>query len=344
MSGVGTFVGFGDLLMRLETPDRQRFPQATSFNVAYTGAEANAAVLLANLGMSTRVVSRLPQSPLGTACANFLRRYGVDTSRMAWGGERLGIFFLETGAAQRASTVIYDRAHSSFATSAASDYDWDAILDGARWLHFSGTAPALGESVRGALREGLQAARDRGVTVSCDLNFRARMWSPEEARREMTGLAPYIDVLFGNEEDAAAVFGIHAAGSDVTKGELPIESYRQVAEQLMETYGFSKVATSLRTSISASHNRWAGMMSTADGHFVSRTYDILPIIDRVGGGDSFDGGLIFGLMNGQAPQDCVEFAAAASCLKHSIPGDVGLVSEAEVRALVGGDGSGRVRR
>jgi 2-dehydro-3-deoxygluconokinase len=340
----GAFVGFGDLLMRLEPPDRQRLLQASSFEVRFTGAEANAAVMLAGLGVPARVASKVPVTAIGQACLNFLRRFGVDTSAVARGGERLGIFFLETGAAQRASTVLYDRQHSSFATSGSEDYDWSAILDGATWLHFSGTAPALGDSVRGVLREGLQEARAAGITVSCDLNYRARMWSPAEAGAEMGRLAPLIDVLFGNEEDAAAVFGISAEGSDVTKGELSVDSYQVVAERLMAAYGFRAVATSLRSSISASHNRWAGMMSTAEGHVASRTYDIVPIVDRVGGGDSFAAGLIFGLMRGSAAQECVDFAAAASCLKHSIPGDINLVTEDEVRALVSGDGSGRVRR
>jgi 2-dehydro-3-deoxygluconokinase len=340
----GAFVGFGDLLMRLEPPDHQRIVQASSFQVRFTGAEANAAVLLAGLGVPARVASRVPANAVGEACVNFLRQFGLDTSAIARGGDRLGIFYLETGAAQRASTVVYDRRHTSFATSGADDYDWSQILAGAAWFHFSGTAAALGDSVRGALREGLQQARDAGVTVSCDLNYRARMWSPLEARAEMTRLAPHIDVLFGNEEDAATVFGITAEGSDVTRGELPVESYQVVAERLMEAYGFETVATSLRASVSASHNRWAGMMSTPDGHVVSRTYDITPIVDRVGGGDSFAGGLVFGLLRGAPAQDCVEFAAAASCLKHSIPGDMGLLNEAEVQALVDGDGSGRVRR
>lgn len=340
----GAFVGFGDLLMRLEPPDHQRIIQASSFQVRFTGAEANAAVLLAGLGVPARVASKVPANTVGQACVNFLRQYGLDTSTIARGGDRLGTFYLETGAAQRASTVVYDRQHTSFATSGADDYDWSRILDGAAWLHFSGTAPALGESVRGALREGLQQARDAGVTVSCDLNYRARMWSPQEARAEMTRLAPYIDVLFGNEEDAATVFGVTAEGSDVTRGELPVESYQVVAERLMATYGFRTVATSLRASVSASHNRWAGMMSTAEGHVVSRTYDITPIVDRVGGGDSFAGGLVFGLLHGRSAQECVEFAAAASCLKHSIPGDIGLVTQDEVLALVAGDASGRVRR
>lgn len=340
----GVFVGFGDLLMRLEPPEHERIVQASSFRVRFTGAEANAAVLLSGLGVPARVASKVPASPVGQACVNFLRQFGLDTSTVVRGGERLGIFYLETGAAQRASTVVYDRRHSSFATSTSDDYDWSRILDGAAWLHFSGTAPALGESVRGALREGLQQARDAGVTVSCDLNYRARMWSPDEARTEMTRLAPYIDVLFGNEEDAATVFGVTAEGSDVTRGELPVESYQVVAERLIATHGFRAVATSLRASISASHNRWAGMMSTPQGHAVSRTYDVTPIVDRVGGGDSFAGGLVFGLLRGAPPQECVDFAAAASCLKHAIPGDMGLVTEEEVRALAAGDGSGRVRR
>ncbi len=342
MSGV--FVGFGDLLMRLEPPARQRLVQASSFDVRFTGAEANAAMMLAGLGVPTRSVSRVPDSPIGQACVNFLRRYGVDTSTVARGGDRLGLFYSETGAAQRASLIVYDRANSSFATSGPADYDWDAALAGAAWLHFSGTAPALSDSVRGALREGLQTAHEAGVRVSCDLNYRARMWSPQQARAEMERLTPWIDVLFGNEEDAATVFGIKAQGSDVTKGTLPVESYAVVADRLMDSFGFSIVATSLRTSISASINRWAGMMSSADGHFVSRVYEINPIVDRVGGGDSFAAGLVFGLLNDAAPQECVEFAAAASCLKHSIPGDVNFVTEDEVRALVSGDGSGRVRR
>lgn len=340
----GVFVGFGDLLMRLEPPHRERLLQARSLEVRFTGAEANAAVMLAGLGVPTRVASKVPDGPVGQSCVNFLRQFGVDTSTVARGGERLGIFFLETGASQRASTVVYDRLHTSFATSGPDDYDWDAILAGARWLHFSGTAPALGDSVRGVLREGLQEARRSGVTVSCDLNYRARMWSPDEARDAMERLAPHIDVLFGNEEDAGKVFGVTAEDNDVTRGNLSVDSYAAVADQLMARYGFSTVATSLRTSISASINRWAGMMSNADGHVVSRTYEINPIVDRVGGGDSFAAGLIYGLMWAAPAQECVEFAAAASCLKHSIPGDVNLAGEDEIRALMSGDGSGRVRR
>lgn len=344
MNGSGVFVGFGDLLLRLEAEGFQRLVQANTFRARYTGAEANAAVMLAALGMETRLASRVPDNPIGQACVNFLRGHGVDTSPIVRGGERLGVFYLESGAAQRASVVLYDRLGTAFAESSEEDYDWDRILERASWLHFSGTAAALGGAVRGALRDGLQAARDIGITVSCDLNYRAKMWSRDEARREMERLAPSIDVLFGNEADAESVFGIRAEGSDVQAGTLPVESYAAVAEQLMERYGFSVVATSLRRSVSASFNRWAGLMSNANGHFVSRTYDIQPVVDRVGGGDSYAAGLIYGLMNGFADQDCVEFAAAASCLKHSIPGDVNLVTATEVWDLVSGDGSGRVRR
>lgn len=339
-----SFVGFGDLLMRLQTPDKQRIVQASSFDVMYTGAEANAAVMLSQLGVPSRVVSRVPDNPVGRACVNSLRRFGVDTTHIARGGERLGIFYLETGAAQRASTVVYDRLHTSFATAAAEDYDWDEILAGAGWLHFSGTAPALGEPVRRVLRDALRAARARGVTVSCDLNYRARLWTNNDQQAVMEEFAPLIDVLFGNEEDTAKVFGIRAAGSDVHQGALPVDSYRQVAEQLTERYGFRAVATSLRTSISASVNRWAGMIYDGTDHALSRTYEINPIVDRVGGGDSYAGGVIFGLLNGWPLQRVVEFAAAASCLKHSIPGDFNLVDLQEIESLVQGDGSGRVRR
>ena len=343
MSGP-VFVGFGDLMLRLETPGHERIVQAESFGARFTGAEANVAVMLAGFGLEARIASKVPDNAVGQACINYLRRYGVDTTAIARGGERLGLFFLETGASQRASTVVYDRGHTAFGEADRADFDWARILDGASWLHFSGTAPALGESVRASLREGLVAARAAGVTVSCDLNYRARLWSPDEARRGMEELAPYIDVLVGNEEDAAVVFGIKAEGSDVVQGELPLASYLQVAEQLMERFDFRAVATSLRTSVSASINRWAALVADRTGYAVSRTYEIHPIVDRVGGGDSFAAGLIYSMLQGENLQSCVDFAAAASCLKHSIPGDFNLVDIDEVRALVGGDASGRVRR
>jgi 2-dehydro-3-deoxygluconokinase len=338
------FVGFGDLMLRLATPGNERIVQAGQFDARYTGAEANVAVSLAAYGIPTRIASRVPEGELGQACINQLRQHGIDTRPIARGGDRLGLFYLETGAAQRASTVIYDRAGSSFVTASSADYDWDMILDGAGWLHFSGTAPALGTTVQDVLLEGLEVARSAGVTVSCDLNYRSRLWTREEARQAMGRIMPFVDVLIGNEEDAAAMLDVHASGSDITAGELPVDSYLEVAGQLIDRYGLPRVATSLRTSLSASSNRWAGLLTDGTTHAISRTYTIEPIVDRVGGGDAFAAGVIFGRMTGAGLQETAEFAVAASCLKHSIPGDFNLVSLAEVEALAGGDASGRVRR
>jgi 2-dehydro-3-deoxygluconokinase len=240
--------------------------------------------------------------------------------------------------------VIYDRAHSAFRELHAGELDWDQILAGADWLHFSGTAPAAGAGVVAALRDGLEAARAAGVTVSCDLNYRARLWSPGEAREVMSSLMPYVDVLIGNEEDALVVFALEAPGIDVTRGELAAGSYRAVAAQLVEQFGLRYVATTLRTSISASANRWSGLLFDGREHHASREYQISPIVDRVGAGDSFSAGLIFGLLERWEPRACVEFAAAASCLKHSIAGDFNLVTRDEIETLLGGDESGRIRR
>ena len=260
------------------------------------------------------------------------------------GGERLGLFYLETGAAQRASKIIYDRSHSAIRESKPEDYDWDAICAGKHWFHFSGTAPALGENVQLVLKDGLKAAKRHGLTVSCDLNYRAKLWSPKEASRVMTGLMQYVDALIGNEEDAEKVFGLKAEGSDVASGRLVGESYKQVAEQLVRWFGFKLVATTLRESISASANGWAGLLYDGATHYLSKRYEVNPIVDRVGVGDSFTGALIYGILSGFDWQRCVEFATAASCLKHSIVGDFNMVSVKEVEALMGGDSSGRVQR
>ena len=337
-------VTFGELLMRLAPPDHQRIVQASHFSVGYTGAEANVAALLASLGVDAASVSRVPDSEVGQACVDYLRRYGIDTHHIVRGGGRLGLFYLETGASQRASKVIYDRDHTSLRNASPDDFDWDAILDGADWLHFSGTAPASGPAIIDALEMGLVQAKKRGMRVSCDLNYRRKLWTPEEARAAMTRLMPHIDVLIGNEEDALTVFGIAAETIDVVRGELDTDSYRRVAGQLTEMFELDIVATSLRTSISASVNRWAGLLYCEGDQYLSRTYLIDPIVDRVGGGDAFSGGLIFGLLEGMDPQACVEFAAAASCLKHSIPGDFAHLSLSEIEALVAGDASGRVQR
>lgn len=337
-------VTFGELLMRLEPPGHQRLIQASAFEVRYTGAEANAAALLASLGVETACVSRVPQHEVGQACVDYLRRFGIDTSHIARGGDRLGLFYLETGAAQRPSKVVYDREHTSLRQASPADFDWDAILDGADWLHFSGTAPASGPAIVSILEDGLGQAKQRGIRVSCDLNYRRKLWGPEEAREAMTRLMRYVDVLIGNEEDATIVFGFEAEGVDVVHGELRIESYRHIAERLAGMFELDAVATTLRTSISASVNRWAGLLYDGTTHHVSATYEIDPIVDRVGGGDAFSGGLIFGMLEGMDPQACVEFAAAASCLKHSIPGDFAVLSRSEIEALVAGDASGRVQR
>jgi 2-dehydro-3-deoxygluconokinase len=337
-------VGFGELLMRLSPKGFDRIVQADEFVVKYTGAEANAAVSVVNYGLEAYVVSKVPSTEVGQACLNYLKRFGVNCDFVARGGDRLGIFYLETGAAQRASKVIYDRGNSSIRDSKPEDYDWEAIFAGKDWFHFSGTAPALGDNVVAVLEDGLKVAKKNGVTVSVDLNYRAKLWTPEQANRVMTRLMQYVDVLIGNEEDAEKVFGIKSEGSDITKGKLVGDSYKQVAVQLAEKFGLKYVATTLRESISASANNWSGLLYDGKGHYLSRKYEINPIIDRVGGGDSFTGGLIYSMLSGFGPQECIEFAVAASCLKHSIPGDFNLSSLKEVETLLGGDASGRVQR
>jgi 2-dehydro-3-deoxygluconokinase len=335
---------FGELLMRLNPTGFERLVQASSFEIRYTGAEANAGVSLVNYGFEAAVVSKVPDTAVGEACLNYLRSYGLDVEHVARGGDRLGLLYVEQGAAQRPSKVIYDRAGSSFASSDPTDYDWPAILEDADWLHFSGTAPALGSRVVAALETGLGLARERGIQVSCDLNYRTKLWTPENAASVMTPLMPFVDVLIGNEEDAEKVFGMRAEGSDVRSGRLDQHAYADVARQLIERFGVRFVATTLRESVSASHNRWAGMLSDREHTYVSRTYDILPVVDRVGGGDAFSGALIHAFLSGCTPQRAVDLATAASCLKHSIPGDFNLVSLSEVEALAAGDVSGRVQR
>ena len=343
-AATGGFVGFGEVLLRLNPRSQERLRQANALEVRYSGAEANVGVSLANFGLRAFAVTKVPDNELGQACLDYLRRFGLNTDHAAVGGSRLGVFYLETGASQRPSKVIYDRANSSFAESGPGDYDWDSILRGKGWLHFSGTAPALGPGVVQALEEGLAEAKRLGIMTSCDLNYRAKLWSPEEAGRVMSRLMPSVDLLLGNEEDAEKVFGIHAQGSDAASGRLAVEGHRTVAVQLAERFGFRFVATTLRESISASANRWAGLLYDGDRHYVSRQYLIDPIVDRVGAGDSFAGGLIYGLVSGLGPQETVDFATAASCLKHTVPGDFNLASVTEVNALVAGNDTGRVQR
>ncbi|OPZ65319.1 MAG: 2-dehydro-3-deoxygluconokinase [Firmicutes bacterium ADurb.Bin506] len=337
------FVSFGEIMLRLSPPGYGRFVQATSFDAVYGGGEANVAASAANFGLDSYFVTKVPSHEIGQSAVNSLRALGVDTRYILRGGDRLGIYFCENGASQRASKVIYDRANSSISQVQPGEFDWDKILEGAEWFHFTGITPALGDNVAAVTKEALVAARRLGVKVSADLNYRKKLWSKEKAGRVMSELMGYVDVLIGNEEDAESVFGIKATGSDVTRGEVSAEAYVEVARKLVERFDFERVAITLRESRSASDNGWAGMLYDGATAHVSRKYDV-HIVDRVGGGDAFAGGLIYALLSGMQDQEAVEFAAAASCLKHSIVGDVNLVSVDEVKALAGGDKSGRVQR
>jgi 2-dehydro-3-deoxygluconokinase len=336
-------VGFGELLLRLGTPQFQRFTQARSFEAHYTGAEANTLVSLVNYGLEGYAVSKVPANDIGQACINFLKGHGLNTDYIVRGGDRLGLFYLETGASQRASKVIYDRANSAITTLKPGEIDWQSALTGKDWLHFSGTAPALGPDMPAVVEEGCRIARELGLRVSCDLNYRKKLWSPEKAGQVMSGLMAYVDVLMCNEEDAEMVFGIGAEGVDVRSGKLDAGRYEDVARRLRERFGFKHVAITLRESLSATFNNWSGVLYDGKALYCSRRYEMY-VVDRVGGGDSFDGGLIYGLLTGMSPQEAVEFAAAASCLKHSIPGDFNLADADEVKALMRGDASGRVQR
>lgn len=336
-------VTFGELMLRLAPNGYYRFFQDDQLQATFGGGEANVAVSLANYGMNASFVTKLPTHAIGQAAVNSLRKYGVDTSKIVRGGDRVGIYFLEKGASQRGSVCIYDRAHSAIQEAAPSDFDWDAIFEGADWFHFTGITPALGENLVEICREACKAAKAHGVKISCDLNYRGKLWTRDQARAAMTDLCQYVDVCISNEEDAKDVFGIEAENTDIYGGKLNKEGYKSVAKQLADKFGFEKVAITLRTSISASDNDWAAMLYDGENYCFSKEYH-LHIIDRVGGGDSFGGGLIYALLSGKNTQDAVEFAVAASALKHSIEGDYNLVTVSEVEKLAGGDGSGRVQR
>ncbi len=336
-------VTFGEIMLRLAPEGYYRFVQAESFGATYGGGEANVAVSLANYGLDAKFVTKLPKHEIGQAAVNALRRYGVDTGDIVRGGDRVGIYFLEKGASQRPSKVIYDRAGSSIATATTEDFDWKKILEGAQWFHFTGITPALNDQVAAICLEACKAAKEMGITVSCDLNYRNKLWSKEKAGKVMGELCQYVDVCIANEEDAADVFGIKAADTDVTTGTVNHEGYKDVAKQLADRFGFQKVAITLRESLSANDNNWSAMLYDGGEYYFSKKYK-MHIVDRVGGGDSFGGGLICAALNGYDPQAIIEFAVAASCLKHSIEGDMNMVSMDEVLKLAGGDGSGRVQR
>ena len=339
------FVTFGEIMMRLNPEGYLRFVQAERFEASYAGGEANVAVSLANFGLDASFVTKLPANPLGESARNEVRRFGVDTSSIVWGGPRLGLYFVEKGASQRASKVVYDRAGSSIALAKRTDFDWPKILKGAKWFHFTGITPALGGELPAICLDALKACRAKGVTVSCDLNYRGKLWTREEAGRCMARLVPYADVLVANEADAADVFGIRAEGTDVDSGRLDKDGYVSVARKLAERFGAKKVAITLRTSLSASDNKWAGMLYDAKSRkaFFSTEYAVR-IVDRVGGGDSFCGGLVYALATGRRDQAAIDFAVAASCLKHSIEHDFNHVSVQEVESLAAGNASGRVQR
>ena len=343
MNKTPRIVTFGEIMLRLAPEGYNRFFQNDKMGATFGGGEANVAVSLANYGMDVSFVTKLPSHAIGQAAINSLRYFGIDTSDIVRGGDRVGIYFLEKGASGRGSVCIYDRAHSAISEAKVEDFDWDKIFDGADWFHFTGITPALGPNVVDICEAACKAAKEKGVKISCDLNYRGKLWNRQEAREAMTKLCRYVDVCISNEEDAKDVFGIEAEDTDIYGGKLNHEGYKYVAKQLADKFGFEKVAITLRTSISASDNDWEGLLYDGEKYCFSKLYH-LRIVDRVGGGDSFGGGLIYALLNGKNTQDAIEFAVAASALKHTIEGDYNRVSVAEVEKLAGGDGSGRVQR
>ncbi len=336
-------ITFGEIMLRLAPNGYYRFFQNDQMQATFGGGEANVAVSLANFGMDSVYVTKLPAHAIGQGAVNALRSFGVDTSKIVRGGERVGIYYLEKGASQRGSVCIYDRAYSAIQMAKADEFDWDDIFEGADWFHFTGITPALGPNLVEICRQACVAAKSKGIKISCDLNYRGKLWTREQAREAMTELCKYVDVCISNEEDAKDVFGIEAANTDIYGGKLDKEGYRSVAKQLADKFGFEKVAITLRSSISASDNDWAGMLYDGSDYCFSREYH-LHIVDRVGGGDSFGAGLIYSLLNGKDSQAAIEFAVAASALKHSVEGDFNRVSVSEVEKLAGGDASGRVQR
>lgn len=336
-------VTFGEIMLRLAPNGYYRFFQNDQLQATFGGGEANVAVSLANFGLDAAYVTKLPAHAIGQAAVDSLRHFGVDTSKIVRGGDRVGIYYLEKGASQRGSVCIYDRAHSAIQEASREDFDWDAIFEGTDWFHFTGITPALGQNLVDICLDACKAAKKRGVKISCDLNYRGKLWTKEQAWEAMTKLCEYVDVCISNEEDAKDVFGIEAENTDIYGGKLNKDGYRSVAKQLADKFGFEEVAITLRTSLSASDNDWAGMLYDGTDCCFSKEYH-LHIVDRVGGGDSFGGGLIYALLSGKESQAAIEFAVAASALKHSIEGDFNRVSVSEVEKLAAGDGSGRVQR
>ena len=336
-------ITFGEIMLRLAPNGYYRFFQNDQMQATFGGGEANVAVSLANFGIDTSFVTKLPQNAIAQGAVSVLNAQGVNTSKIVYGGERIGIYFLEKGASQRSSVCIYDRAHSSISEAQINDFDWDFIFDGVNWFHFTGITPALGKNLVDICKNACKVAKSKGIKISCDLNYRSKLWNREEAKKAMSELCQYVDICIANEEDAKDVFGIKADDINIYGGKLNIDGYKSVAQQLTEKFGFEKVAITLRTSISASENDWAGMLYDKENFYLSKQYH-LNIVDRVGGGDSFCAGLIYSLLQEKRLQDVIEFAVAASALKHSIEGDFNRVTVEEVEKLVNGDISGRVQR
>jgi len=336
-------VTFGEIMLRLAPPGNRRFTQTDVFEASYGGAEANVAVSLANFGMNSAYVTKLPKHEIGQAAINSLRRYGVDTSMIVRGGERVGAYYLEKGASQRASKVIYDRKESAIAKAEKGDFDWDAIFENAGWFHFTGITPALSDTAALICQNACVKAAEKGITISCDLNYRKTLWGRDKAREVMSSLMEYVDVCVLNEEDAADVFSITAKNTDVESGKLSKEGFIEVARVLASRFSFNIVGVTLRSSRSASDNLWSAMLYDGDDVCFSEEYPV-HIVDRVGAGDAFSAALICALTRDFPLQKAVDFAAAASCLKHSVEGDFNHISVEEAEALTQGGGSGRVQR
>lgn len=343
---MGKVVTMGEIMLRLSTPNNERFIQADEFEVNYGGGEANVAVSLANYGHDSEFVSAIPKNPIGDCAIAALRKYNVKTGHISRKGERLGIYFLESGLAMRASNVIYDRAHSSISTAIPKDFNFDEIFEGADWFHFTGITPAVSDEAAKLTEAALIAAKKKGITVSVDLNYRKKLWTSQKAQQVMTGLMQYVDVCIGNEEDADKVLGFKPGNTDVVQGELELGGYVDIFSRMVDRFKFKYVISSLRESFSASKNDWSACIMNGETKefYHSKKYHVTPILDRVGGGDSFAAGVICGLLDKKDFKAALEFAVAASALKHTILGDFNLVSREEVENLVGGDGSGRVQR
>ena len=340
---MASVITFGEIMLRLSPPSNLRFIQTDSFDARFGGGEANVSLALSNLGINTAFITKLPNNDIGQACINELRRYGVDVSNIIIGGARIGIYFLEKGASQRGSKVIYDRANSSISKASMRDFNWDKIFNNAKWFHLTGITPALGENVAEICIEACKKAKEKNLIVSLDLNFRKKLWTSEEANKTMSKLMPYVDICMANEEDAEKVFGIKAKDSDIIEGKLSHAGYKEVAKKIIDKFKVKKVGITLRGSISASENLWSCMLYNGEEYFFSKEY-LIKIVDRVGGGDSFSAGLIYSFLNDKDDKEALEFATALSCLKHSIEGDFNLVSIDEVMTVYNGDASGRIQR